>query len=62
MGTNVVVAKEKPATPIYSYEISDEITYDGEQYYVLKDSDSSSDDVPVVRPFNLSGGESRRGA
>ena len=26
------------------------------------EADSSSDDVPVVRPFNLSGGESRRGA
>ena len=49
MGTNVVVAKEKPATPIYSYEIGDEITYDGEQYYVLKDSDSSSDYVVTLK-------------
>ena len=47
--TDVVVAEEKPLSPTCSYKIGDEITYDGQSYYVLQDSDSSSDYVVALK-------------
>jgi len=51
--TNYNIAESKPVATVCSYEIGDEITYDDETYYVIRNSDSTVDYVVALKDTPL---------
>ena len=51
--TDVAIASMKPVAIVCPYEIGDEITYDDETYYVIRNSDSTVDYVVALKDTPL---------